>query len=43
MDTVQLDHEAKTRAVALDYIAGVLEIDPARMERALHPDLAKRA
>ena len=36
-------HDARVRAVALDYIAGVLENDPARMERSLHPDLAKRA
>jgi hypothetical protein len=48
MDTHQaaplrLDDEAKIRAVALDYIAGVLENDPGRMERALHPELAKRA
>ena len=40
---VQMDHEAKIRAVALDYIAGVLENDPVKMERSLHPDLAKRA
>ena len=37
------DDEAKIRAAALDYIGGVLEADPARMERCLHPDLAKRA
>ena len=35
--------EAKIRATALDYIAGVLEADLARMERCLHPELAKRA
>jgi len=34
------DDETKIRAVAVDYIAGVLEADPARMERCLHPDLA---
>jgi len=35
--------EAKIRAAAIDYIRGVLDADPARMERCLHPDLAKRA
>ena len=35
--------EAKIRAAALDYIAGVLEADPERMQRCLHPELAKRA
>ncbi|GMV23170.1 MAG: hypothetical protein AMXMBFR57_31190 [Acidimicrobiia bacterium] len=29
-------------AAALDYIEGFYTGDPARMERALHPDLAKR-
>src|SRR5271165_2869853 len=40
-----LDQRVRTmiRAAALDYIGGVLEADPARMERCLHPDLAKRA
>jgi hypothetical protein len=37
------DDEMKIRAAALDYIGGVLEADPARMERCLHPELAKRA
>jgi hypothetical protein len=37
------DDEAKIRATALDYVAAVLEADPARMERCLHPDLVKRA
>jgi hypothetical protein len=41
--SVQIDNEAKIRAVALDYIGGVLENDQARMERSLHPELAKRA
>ncbi|MCY0986437.1 nuclear transport factor 2 family protein [Nannocystis sp. ILAH1] len=39
--------DAKTRAaieaVAYDYLDGQLEGDPARVARALHPDLAKRA
>jgi hypothetical protein len=48
MDTQQTtpprsDDDTRIRAVALDYIAGVLENDPARMERCLHPALAKRA
>jgi Putative lumazine-binding len=38
-----IDDEAKIRAAVLDYIAGVLEANPVRMERSLHPDLAKRA
>jgi Putative lumazine-binding len=37
------DDAEKIRAAALDYIGGVLEANPARMERCLHPDLAKRA
>ena len=37
------DDDTRIRAVALDYIAGVLENDPARMKRSLHPTLAKRA
>lgn len=36
------DHAAVT-AVAYDYVDGQLEADPARVARALHPDLAKRA
>jgi hypothetical protein len=39
----QNDDDAKIRAAALDYIGGVLEADPARMVRCLHPELAKRA
>jgi hypothetical protein len=35
--SVAEDDEAKIRAAALDYIGGVLEADPARMERCLHP------
>ena len=48
MDTNQtipvlIDEEEKIRAVAMDYVGGVLHCDPARMARALHPELAKRA
>ncbi|HEY1034197.1 MAG TPA: nuclear transport factor 2 family protein, partial [Pseudoxanthomonas sp.] len=34
---------AAIEATCLDYIDGQLEGDPARVSRALHPDLAKRA
>ena len=34
---------AAIEATCLDYIYGQLEADPARVARALHPDLAKRA
>lgn len=34
--------DAAIRAAALDYIEGWYEGDAARMERAVHPDLAKR-
>ena len=33
---------AAIEATCLDYIDGQLEADPARVARALHPDLAKR-
>jgi hypothetical protein len=32
--------EAKIRDAAMDCIRGVLEADPSRMERCLHPELA---
>ena len=35
--------QAAIEATCLDYIEGQLEADPARVARALHPDLAKRA
>src|ERR1044071_9284162 len=34
--------EAEIRQTALDYIEGWYEGNPERMERALHPELAKR-
>ena len=34
---------AAIEATCLDYIEGQLDADPARVARALHPDLAKRA
>ncbi len=36
------EDEAGIRATALDYIEGYYEGNPDRMERALHPHLAKR-
>jgi Putative lumazine-binding len=38
----QAKEEAAIRATALDYVEGWYTGDAARMERALHPDLAKR-
>lgn len=38
----QADDRAAITATALDYIEGFYNGEPARMERALHPDLAKR-
>lgn len=37
-----IDEEARIRATVLDYIEGFYEGRADRMERALHPDLAKR-
>jgi hypothetical protein len=37
-----VDEEAAIRAAALDYIEGWYTGDAARMERAVHPELAKR-
>jgi hypothetical protein len=37
------DEDSKIRGVALDYVEGWFMGDAERMERALHPDLAKRA
>ena len=38
----QPNEEAAIRATALDYVEGWYTADAARMERALHPELAKR-
>ncbi len=35
------EREAVRQAV-LDYVEGVYEVDPSRIERSVHPDLAKR-
>jgi putative lumazine-binding protein len=40
--TITADDEAAVRRAVLDYFEGWFEGDPARMERALHPELAKR-
>jgi hypothetical protein len=37
-----VDDDAAIKQAALDYIEGFYEGSPERMERALHPDLAKR-
>src|SRR5438132_14391107 len=37
----QTDQEAVKQAV-LDYVEGVYETNPAKIERSVHPDLAKR-
>ncbi len=36
-----IEREAVKQAV-LDYVEGVYEVDPTRIERSVHPDLAKR-
>jgi hypothetical protein len=38
-----IDEDAKVRATARDYVEAWFTADAERMERALHPDLAKRA
>ena len=40
-ELTQTDQEAVKEAV-LDYVEGVYEVNPARIERSVHPDLAKR-
>src|SRR5438034_354827 len=40
-ELIQTDREAVKEAV-LDYVEGVYEANPARIERSVHPDLAKR-
>lgn len=42
-ETPTPDENTKIRASALDYAEGWYTADAARMERSLHPDLAKRA
>jgi hypothetical protein len=39
----QTDAEREAvRQAALDYVEGVYEVDPTRIERSVHPDLVKR-
>lgn len=40
---MKTDEETAVREAVLDYFEGWFEGDPARMERALHPELAKRS
>ncbi len=35
------EDEAGVRQAVLDYVEGVYEVDPSRIERSVHPDLAK--
>lgn len=37
-----VEDQAAVRAAVLDYVEGVYEVDPARIERSVHPELAKR-
>ncbi len=39
-DYIATDEDAVRQAV-LDYVEGVYEVDPTRIERSVHPDLAK--
>jgi hypothetical protein len=36
------DDKEAVRQAALDYVESIYEVDPARAERSVHPDLAKR-
>jgi hypothetical protein len=38
---LEVEHKA-VRETVLDYVEGVYEADPTRIERSVHPDLAKR-
>lgn len=40
-ELIQTDQQAVKQAI-LDYVEGVYEVDPSRIERSVHPDLAKR-
>lgn len=40
-DNGAIEREAVKRAV-LDYVEGVYQVDPTRIERSVHPELAKR-
>lgn len=34
--------EAAVRAAVLDYVEGIYEVEPERIERSVHPEMAKR-
>ena len=36
------DEKEAVRQAALDYVEGIYNVDPSRIERSVHPDLAKR-
>jgi len=36
------DEQEAVRSAVLDYVEGVYNVDPSRIERSVHPDLAKR-
>ncbi|HEY7912501.1 MAG TPA: nuclear transport factor 2 family protein [Blastocatellia bacterium] len=36
------DEREAVRQAVLDYVEGVYELDPSRIERSVHPDMAKR-
>lgn len=40
--TAPSDDRAAVRQAVLDYVEGVYNVDPARIERSVHPELAKR-
>lgn len=40
-ESLKSDYEAVKQAI-LDYVEGVYETDPRRIERSVHPDMAKR-
>ncbi len=37
-----LDEKEAVRQAALDYVEAIYNLDPSRIERSVHPDLAKR-
>jgi len=39
-ESTEMDHEAVRQAI-LDYVEGIYEVDPARIERSVHPSLNK--
>lgn len=37
-----ISDEAAVREAVLDYVEGIYEVEPSRIERSVHPELAKR-